>query len=482
MTIAKSTEAEDWRASYRRRIVITDTLAVAWAVTGAQLITFNDRLALAAQDGVTSLAVSYWLVSVLLIGGWMLALHIAGSRGVRVIGTAVSEYQAVLIASLGLFGIVAMLAYVLDVDIARGYLITALPVGVAALIITRALWRRWLKAKRLAGEWSYQVMLVGSEGSVTHLAEQLRRSPASGYHIVGAVIPRSRLDHLPGTHVPVWPNLSDLLQHMDATGADTVAVASSDDLPPSRMQELSWSLEPGRRHLVVAPGLTDVGGPRIHMRPVLGLPLIHVETPTYSGRKLYTKRAFDIAGSFIILLLLLPVLAVVALLVRIDSPGPVFFGQPRIGKDGTEFRMLKFRSMVTNAEELLAKLQSENEGAGVLFKLKQDPRVTKVGRVLRRFSIDELPQLLNVLRGEMSLVGPRPPLLREVEQYEDKVHRRFLVKPGVTGLWQVSGRSDLSWEESVRLDLYYVENWTMTGDLVILWRTARAVVGSSGAY
>jgi lipopolysaccharide/colanic/teichoic acid biosynthesis glycosyltransferase len=177
-----------------------------------------------------------------------------------------------------------------------------------------------------------------------------------------------------------------------------------------------------------------------------------------------------------------PVLLVLALVVHFDSPGPVLFRQERIGKDGRPFAMLKFRSMVQDAETRLAALADANQGAGVLFKVKDDPRITRCGRWMRRFSLDELPQFVNVLKGDMSLVGPRPPLAREVGEYERYTHRRMLIKPGITGLWQVSGRSDLDWDDSVRLDLYYVENWSIMGDLMILWRTFRAVLAPVGAY
>ena len=235
---------------------------------------------------------------------------------------------------------------------------------------------------------------------------------------------------------------------------------------------------------MVAPSLTDIGGPRIHTRPVAGLPLIHVETPRYEGRRLFAKRVFDIAAAGALIIALSPLLAVVAIAVRLSTPGPVLFRQQRVGINGTHFNMLKFRSMVIDAEDRLAALQSEEraEGNTVMFKMKNDPRITPIGTFMRRFSIDELPQLFNVFGGSMSLVGPRPPLEREVAEYETHVHRRFLVKPGITGLWQVSGRSNLSWGDTVRLDLYYVENWSAMGDLVILWRTARAVFASEGAY
>jgi exopolysaccharide biosynthesis polyprenyl glycosylphosphotransferase len=273
-----------------------------------------------------------------------------------------------------------------------------------------------------------------------------------------------------------------VLEAVDTTTADTVILTGADAINPQVMRKLGWDLEARGVRLIVAPALTDIAGPRIHARPVAGLPLIHVDFPTFEGRRHSAKRAFDIIASGLGLVLLSPVFLLLTILVRRDSPGPAFFRQERVGLNGKRFAMHKFRSMVPDAEAQLRTLLDQSDGNGVLFKLKQDPRVTKVGAVLRRYSLDELPQLIDVFRGDMSLVGPRPPLAHEVEQYDDWSHRRLLVKPGITGLWQVSGRSELSWEDSVRLDLYYVENWSLTGDIIILWRTLKAVIRPVGAY
>jgi exopolysaccharide biosynthesis polyprenyl glycosylphosphotransferase len=248
------------------------------------------------------------------------------------------------------------------------------------------------------------------------------------------------------------------------------------------MRQIGWALEATSTNLIVAPALTDVAGPRIHARPVAGLPLIQVDYPEFEGRKYAAKRAFDLVVSFLALVVLSPLFLVLALLVRNDSPGPAFFSQERVGLNGRRFHMLKFRSMVVDAETRLPTLLDRTDGNGVLFKLRSDPRVTRVGAVLRRYSLDELPQLVNVLKGDMSLVGPRPPLAAEVERYDEWTRRRLLVRPGITGLWQTQGRSNLSWEDSVRLDLYYVENWSLTGDIIILYRTVRSVARAEGAY
>jgi len=427
--------------------------------------------------------VSYTIFSVSLIAAWTLILGVYGSRGYRVLGTGTQEYKQTADATVRLFGLVAIIAFLFQIDIARGYILIAFPLGLGVLMLSRWMWRLWLGVQRLDGRFSSRVLLVGSEASATHLARELARQPEAGYLVVGACIPSSLVaGYLPGTQIPVSGSVDQLQAAMAAVNADTVVVTSSDELAPHRMRELSWSLEPGRQHLVVAPSLTDIGGPRIHTRPVAGLPLIHVETPRYEGMKLYTKRGFDLLGSAFLILCLSPFLVIIAVSIRLSTPGSVLFRQDRIGINGNHFHMLKFRSMVSDAEAKLADLQAQSEGNAVMFKMKNDPRITPIGRFLRRFSLDELPQLFNVLGGSMSLVGPRPPLEREVSEYETHVHRRFLVKPGITGLWQVSGRSNLSWEDTVRLDLFYVENWSMTGDIAILWRTAKAVLAREGAY
>jgi len=276
--------------------------------------------------------------------------------------------------------------------------------------------------------------------------------------------------------------LTSVAQAVAHTGADTVAVTASRGVTSGVLKRLGWELEGAGVDLVVAPALTDVAGPRIHVRPVSGLSLLYVEQPEFSGPQWAIKEVFDRLVAFCSLLVLLPVMAVIALAVKITSSGPVIFRQVRVGRDGRAFTVYKFRTMVVGAEQQLSELRERNESDGALFKLRDDPRVTRVGRVLRRFSLDELPQLINVLRGDMSLVGPRPPLPSEVERYGFDMHRRFLVKPGLTGLWQVSGRSDLSWDDSVRIDVRYVENWSLAFDFMILWKTFGAVVRGSGAY
>ncbi|MCS5496112.1 sugar transferase [Cnuibacter physcomitrellae] len=474
----------DWRRAYARRLIVTDVLVLSWVVFGVQIAWFGvDSEDVAFQGNESELAVSYTAISIILLTAWMISLSVYGTRESRVIGTGSQEYRLIADGALRLFGLVAIVAFLLQINLARGYVLIAFPLGLIVLSFSRWMWRQWLSVQRARGRYMSRVVLVGSSASVEYFAKELSRQPEAGYLVVGACVPGSEARAHTGA-VSILGDLDGVREAMVATQADTVVITSSDDLPPERVRMLSWALEPGRQHLVVAPSLVDIGGPRIHTRPVANLPLIHVETPKYEGSKRFAKRAFDIVASGLGLALLSPLLAVIAIAVRLGSAGPVFFRQERVGYNGKHFEMLKFRSMVVDAEQRLIALQEQQrtEGNSVLFKMKDDPRITKTGAVLRRFSLDELPQLLNVFQGSMSLVGPRPPLAREVALYEQHVHRRFLVKPGITGLWQVSGRSNLTWDESVRLDLYYVENWSLTGDLLILWRTLRAVLGRDGAY
>lgn len=476
----------DWRARYAARLSVTDMLVLIWVVFGAQIawLGFEDAATTAGGERV-DLTISYTAISLVIIVSWMLALSIFGTRGDRVVGAGSQEYKLIADATVRVFGLVAIVAFVLKLDLARGYVLVSFPVGLLVLLFSRWMWRQWLNVQRQKGEYASTVVLAGSPDSVATIARELNRFPQAGYKVIGACLPEDGANAVvEATGTSILGSFDGILDTMHSTGADTLVITSSDQLSPRRVREISWGLEPAHQNLVVAPSLVDIGGPRIHTRPVAGLPLIHVEMPRYEGRKLFTKRAFDLLGSTVLITLLSPLLLVVAVLVRSGSAGPALFRQERIGIKGQPFGMLKFRSMVVDAEDRLDSLSDGPRDAGneVMFKLKDDPRVTPIGRWIRRYSIDELPQLFNVWMGQMSLVGPRPPLPREVASYATHVHRRFLVRPGMTGLWQISGRSQLSWEDTVRLDLFYVENWSLTGDFVILWRTAKAVFAKDGAF
>lgn len=469
----------DWSRVYARRLAVTDLLVLVWVVFGVQIAYFGlDSSNVAFSGRLTELRLSYYAFSIVLIAAWMVMLHLFDTRDYRVIGGGTQEYKAIADSTARLFGLVAVVAYLLKIDVARGYIVIALPLGILVLMLSRWMWRQWLSIKRQSGEYSARVVLAGSLVTTQHIARELARHPEEGYFVVGACVTASNVGSvLPGTRIPILGGISDVIGALDHAAADTVVITGSEELGPTEIRQLSWGLEAGQRHLIVAPSLTDIGGPRIHTRPVAGLPLIHVETPRYSGSKLFTKRMFDILGSGLLITALSPVLIVLAFAVKLTSRGPVLYKQERVGLNGEHFNMLKFRSMRVDADaELAALLEAQGVGDRPLFKVQNDPRVTSIGRVLRKHSLDEFPQLFNVLLGSMSLVGPRPQRDGEVAMYDDAARRRLLLKPGMSGLWQVGGRSSLAWEDAIRLDLYYVENWSITGDIVILWRTVKAVL------
>lgn len=474
---ARSRPAE-WAVAFSRLVTASDFLVVLLATASTHVLWFGFQHVVVAAS--VDLRIDYLFFSAGLVVAWMIVLTISGSRDTRILGTDSTEYRRVVNSTLLLFGAIGVIAAMTQTDLARGYLVTAFPLGLALLLASRWTLRRWLHVRRRRGEFSFGVLIIGNTESVRELAASLATRPDAGYRVVGALVTdgaSGTIDGVPMTRV----TRTSLFSRLSESAEDIVIVVGSDELDAASINELSWRLDSGQQ-LVVAPQLVGVAGSRIHTRPVAGLPLIHVETPSYDGPKRFAKRAFDLVGASTLLLAFTPLFLVTAVLIKLASPGPVFYRQERIGLSGEPFRILKFRSMVVNADASLTALLREQGHEGTpLFKVRHDPRITPVGRVIRRYSIDELPQLLNVLRGHMSLVGPRPQVDGEVRLYDSKASRRLAVKPGMSGLWQVSGRSNLSWEDSIRLDLYYVENWSVTSDLVILLRTARAVLGHEGA-
>jgi exopolysaccharide biosynthesis polyprenyl glycosylphosphotransferase len=401
-----------------------------------------------------------------------------------VVGNGAAEYARVTTATSVATGLIAVLLLLWHVDVGRGAFLMSMPLGLAALLIERNRWRHWLGSRPELGRGLSRALIVGAREDVAYVATQLTKRSAAAYCIVGAAVDDDVASGVASESgvVPVIGRLESLAELVRRHDVETVIVASTPPGGSAALRRLSWSLEGAATELVLASQLTDVAGPRIHFRPLEGLPLIHVEIPRFEGPRHAMKRAFDIVASGLALVLLSPVLAVLAVLVRADSPGGAIFSQERVGRNGERFAIFKFRSMTSDAEERLRELETLNEASGPLFKLHDDPRVTRVGKVLRRYSLDELPQFWNVFKGDMSIVGPRPPLPKEVESYEGGTERRLYIKPGLTGMWQVSGRSDLEWEEGVRLDLYYVENWSLIGDLQIIWRTVKLMLHPVGAY
>lgn len=463
-----------WTRRYVCQLVLTDALVAAIAVTIGWLIKFG------VPNGTATYGYVAWGAAI--IAAWLVCLHAADAYEIRRISTGTREHQRVLRASLNLAAFIAIAGYLTRIVIARTFLAVVIPLGLVLMIVARYLGRQSVHRRRRAGDWTSTILAVGTSESVRHLVEVTARNPETGLVVVGACVEDSPVGEQIMLGVPVVGDVGHVAELADQFGVDIVAVAGS-GLGPRRIRELGWALEGTGRNMVMAPGLTEVAGPRVHVSPVENLPLMWVDQPQFTGLRLVIKRMLDLVGAGLVLALASPLLLLIALAVKASSRGPVFYRSLRMGKDGTAIRVVKFRSMYADAEERRETLLELNEfQGGMLFKIRRDPRVTSVGRVLRKFSLDELPQLCNVLGGSMSLVGPRPPFPSEVERYQAHAHRRLLVKPGMTGLWQVSGRSDLTWDESVRLDLYYVENWSLGLDLAIIARTVWAVLRSRGAY
>lgn len=473
-----------WRAKYSRRLRIIDLAVVGWAVAGA----FGIRFGFGEMNNGAIKDADYLVLAVILACSWWLMLELWGSREPKVLGSGAEEYKRVIASTAWLFGLVAIVSYALRIDTARGFVGLALPAGVFGLLAGRWLVRQHLCLERKRGRSSSRVLIIGGPHSAAHLVRSLLSAPSAGYVPVAAHLPgRSTSDgeDRPDVGVPITgstTNVDAILAVIEDHKIDAVAVSAGVNLRPQHLRRLGWELAARDIGMILAPALTDIAGPRIHTQPVAGLPLIHVSTPKLTGGKKVAKRTFDIGISGVLVVALAPLFLVLALLVRFSSPGPVLYRQERIGLRGSTFQMLKFRSMRANADaELLALLKQQGSEGTPLFKIDDDPRITPIGRILRKYSLDELPQLFNVLGGSMSLVGPRPQREGEVALYDDDAHRRLYVSPGMSGLWQVSGRSNLSWEESIRLDLYYVENWSLMSDVVILFKTFKAVFASTGA-
>ena len=462
-----------WRRRYALSIFALDAVVLAGSTGFAYLTRFGSG---SAQS------TSYIWMGFVGVLGWLAFLAAGGAYEERFLSFGVEEIKRVFNSSVRFVAAVALVSYGAKLWLSRGFVVIGLLLGTALLVLGRHIGHIVLRRLRSHGHMQSRLLVVGDKQRVEDLVAQAKREPDAGFEIVGACTPLGNVgSEVAG--VPIVGTLSGVFQAINDCNVDTVAVTASPAITSRALRRLSWELEGTGVSLLVAPGLTDVAGPRIHIRPLgTRLPLLHVEEPQFTGARKVLKETQDRVIAGFAVLLLAPLLLALALWVRLDSRGSALFRQTRVGHNGEEFCVYKFRSMHVDAEERLAALAGLNESDGLLFKMKDDPRVTRAGRVLRRFSLDELPQLLNVVRGDMALVGPRPPLPREVANYATDVHRRLLVKPGITGLWQVSGRSDLSWEDSVRLDLYYVENWSLALDLQILWKTFAAVVASRGAY
>lgn len=468
-----------WVRPYIVSLVGLDLAAALTATLSGTAVRFPSALGAATT-------LPYLALSLLLPPAWILFVYLGGGYARRFLGVGTEEYRRVATAGIALAATVAVGAYALRFDLARGYALVTLPLILLLTLGLRYARRKALHRRRGSGQCMSRVVVVGYRVAVRDLVRRFRGEVYHGMRVVGVCLPREEAASGPGADevegCPVLGTFTGAAEAAALAGADTVAVLACPEMDGAELRRLAWRLEETGTDLIVASALMDVAGPRTSIRPVAGLPLLHVEHPELVGARRVLKGAFDRCAAALALVLLSPLFLALCVLVRAEGGGPALFTQTRVGRGGDEFTVYKFRTMVVGAEALKAMLQPRNEHEGVLFKMRRDPRVTAVGAWLRRYSLDELPQLVNVVRGEMSLVGPRPPLPEEVARYGDDVRRRLVVKPGMTGLWQVSGRSDLSWEESVRLDLRYVENWSLTLDVQILWKTWSAVIRGAGAY
>lgn len=464
-----------WTRRYAAMLFLSD-IAVITAVLVVYDLTWAPGSGRRTIEWPTGPDVPYWAGLVVIGIVWWICLEIFDSRDERVVGHGVAEYQRVARASATLFATIIAIAFFLRIDLARTILLVAIPVGAFLLIFSRWVWRRWLRRQQTQGDFVHRVVVVGEQRKAEHIVRTVHGTEGTGLLIRGIVTERGD-DIDPDDDIEVLGSYDELGEIIDRERIDSVIFASADDLPPVEMRRLGWAMADRDVDVIVAPAMTEIAGPRIHSRPVAGLPLVQISYPRLDGGRRVAKRTFDIIGSGLLLILLSPVFLGVMIAIRSEGRGPFFYRQERVGRRGRLFGMIKFRSMIVNADDQLASLLDvQGTSDKPLHKVTDDPRITKVGRILRRYSLDELPQLFNVFKGDMSLVGPRPQRPAEVALYDDDAKRRLLVKPGMSGLWQVSGRSSLDWEDALRLDLYYVENWSFTQDIIILFRTVRAVV------
>nr|WP_281252114.1 sugar transferase [Rhodococcus maanshanensis] len=467
----------DWERRYGRAAVASDCLSLLAADAVVTLIYNNDSVLSSPSNIAVALAVPLTA---------LIALAMAHAWDPRVLGSGAEEFRRIGSAYVVVIAALALVGYAMGTAAGQSWVFGALPLAAVLSVFGRYVLRKWLHNGRRSGAFLRSVLVVGDIDSVQELIKRTRRAAHAGWEIQAVCL--ADVDHaecfpLAIEDVPVVGTDRDIIGLVALHGYEAVAILPSTGWSPMRTQRLAWDLEGTGADLLIAPALMDIVGPRLHIRPVSGMPLLQLSAPNFTRPAWFVKTVLDRVLALGLLIVIAPVMVAIGCAIRLTSPGPALFKQTRVGRGGTRFEMFKFRSMVRDAEDRLADLAKADEGAGVLFKIREDPRVTRVGRVIRRYSLDELPQLLNVVAGQMSLVGPRPPLVSEFERYDDGgVRRRMFVKPGLTGLWQISGRSDLPWDESVRMDLRYVENWSIALDFMILWKTAGAVLRPDGAY
>jgi exopolysaccharide biosynthesis polyprenyl glycosylphosphotransferase len=477
-----------WKRSHRLRLVLVDTIAVVTAVILASIGRFGVPTGDNPHAGKGWAIVAIYSVGLVVV--WLAALGFTQSHDLSLAGIGAEEYRRVMTATAWVFGIIAAGGLLLHEQMARGYLLIALPVGLVGLFTGRHLLRRNVAKKRSRGEFTNHVVVLGKPDSIVSLCNSFDRAKFAGYKVIGACVP----DHdgeigdvleTSAGQVPILGDASSVEEALRRTSADALAVAAVEQLGHEHVRRLAWRLDLLRVDMIVMPGMTDIAGPRLKVRPIDNLPLFHIASPHHdSGPARYGKRLFDLVFASVALVILTPIFIAVVLAIKIDDRGPVFFHQKRPGLHGRPFRILKFRTMSIDpyAGQHAERTAEAPLYAIFFYKSESDNRVTRVGRFLRKTSIDEIPQLFNVLAGSMSIVGPRPLIPGEGRSVEYYMERRALVKPGITGLWQISGRSGVSAEERIRLDHSYIDNWSFFQDMVIVLQTVHAVLKGRGAY
>jgi len=457
-------------------LILLDSFTVGLAFSTAYLARFIFDLPLLREVGGQPQL--YFKLSLLFLPIWLLSLAAEGVYNQRYLFIGSEEYRrlfhAAAFAALGS----TLLTFLLKIDLSRGWTMLSWLFGLLFLLVERYLYRRWRQYQNRRRPPQHKVLIIGSNKEAAEVARLINNASYLGSHVIGALngIGRSVKE------LNVIGHISSLKAKVNEVKPEAVVVI------PSALGSKAFSVYSQLKDLncnvYITPSLKDVVSSRVSIQPVGELPLIRVEKVTIDGFKGFLKRLFDLTLALLLTLILAPVMLSIALAIKLDSSGPALFCQTRVGKNGRNFTCYKFRSMFANAEAKLKELKKLNEAKGHIFKVKNDPRITKVGRWLRRYSLDELPQLFNVLKGEMSLVGPRPPLPSEVANYNDWEKQRLGAKPGLTGYWQIYGRAKdiFDFEEIVKMDLFYIENWSLSLDLYILWRTLWVVLAAKGGY
>jgi exopolysaccharide biosynthesis polyprenyl glycosylphosphotransferase len=456
---------------YATRAIIWDSVAVVAAAVIGFVLRWTIPYNLDLGDA------TYVFFAVVVVVAWIAALFTLGAYDTRILGVGSEEFKRVVTASAAVFAAVAIVAFAFKLDLSRGFVLITFFAGLSLILIVRWTLRAWLRHERRYGHFLHRTIVIGTGERQAEIVDLLDRDPIAGFTVVDVVEePQSDTDE---ADLDAW--LDEVMARISLEEADTVAVAGSPAMGQEVIKRLSWRLEGPRIDLLVAPTLGDFAGPRVTMRMAADLPLLHLDEPQLTSSKRAIKRGLDIFFGVLLFILFLPFMVIAAIGIKLTSRGPVFYTHERVGRGGEPIIVTKFRTMYVGAD------QQRDEVIGapdekIYERYKRDPRITPFGRILRRWSIDETPQVVNVIRGNMSLVGPRPVLLDEIPLLGDADHRRHLTKPGLTGLWQVSGRKGVDWEDRMRLDLDYVEHWSPALDLVIVAKTFKAVLMGDGAY